>query len=216
MKQYYCLLLIFVAVSVNGQPAVSKKKGDSSLDSTRKIILNFINISMEDTIADIGTGAGYNLVPIANAYPAMHFTAEDIDSNYCNRKKLLQQIRVSGTNTRIENFDIRYGTETSTLLPPAAYSKVLAFDVLHEMSAKPLMLADITRILQPGGAVYIEEILVHKKTRKERACNYPYLTEQEFRKILEDNHYLVKKEQLVFDSGHNKYIRIFECVPVLH
>jgi len=215
MRRYHCLILLFVAVAANGQPAVSTKTGDSSLVSTQKTILNFINISMQDTIADIGTGAGYNLVPIANAYPTLHFTAEDIDSNYCNRKKLLRQIRATGNNTSIENFDIRYGTETSTNLPPAAYSKVLAFDVLHEMSAKSLMLADIRRILQPGGSVYIEEILVHKKAKKERACNYPYLTEQEFKEILEDNHYLVKKEQLVFDSGHNKYIKIFECVPVL-
>jgi cyclopropane fatty-acyl-phospholipid synthase-like methyltransferase len=215
MKLYCCLLLIFVAVAGNGQPAFSKKTGDSSRVATLQKILDFINISMHDTVADIGTGAGYNLVPIANAYPAMHFTAEDIDSNYCNRTKLFQQIRITGYQTRIENFDIHYGTETSTLLPPAAYSKVLAFDVLHEMSAKPSMLADIRRILQPGGAMYIEEILVHKKAKKERACNYPYLTEQELKKILEDNHYVVNKQQLVFDSGHNKYIKIFECMPML-
>jgi len=213
MKRSYYLLLIFVAFAVRGQPAVSRKTSDTALASTREKILSFINISTQDTIADIGTGAGYNLIPLANAYPAMHFTAEDIDSNYCNKKKLMQQIKATGNHTAIENFDIHYGTETSTLLPQASYNKVLAFDVLHEMSAKPAMLADIRRILRPGGAVYIEEILVHKKAKKEKVCNFPYLTEQEFKIILEDNNYLATREQIVFDSGHNKYIKIFECRP---
>ena len=143
----------------------------------------------------------------------MHFTAEDLDSNYCNKKLLLKQIRQSGSKTSIENFSFRYGTTISTNLPSAGYNKILAFDVVHEMEYQSAMLQDFKRILCNVGAVYIEEILVHKKVKKDRICNFPYLMETELKQLLSTNQYTIKKEQIVYDTGGNKYIKLFECMP---
>ena len=73
------------------------------------------------------------------------------------------------------------------------------------------MLSDIKRILKKNGSVFLEEVLVHSKIKKDKVCNYPYLTEIEFKKVLVDNHFLIKNEKITFDTGHNRYIKIFEC-----
>lgn len=202
---------MFIVVG-EGFSQPSKMDLDSAKDLKHKTEIGFLAISSEDNILDLGTGAGFNLIPIANEYPSLHFTVEDIDPNYFNKKLLLKRINKTGNKIKIDNFTFCYGTETSTNLPGQSFNKVFVFDVIHEMTYKKEMLSDIKRILQKEGAVYIEEILVHKTKKKERACNYPYLTEAAFKKIMEDNGYLIKREATVLDTGHNKYIKIFECV----
>ncbi|HMC86146.1 MAG TPA: class I SAM-dependent methyltransferase [Chitinophagaceae bacterium] len=209
---FIIILSIFFFVSF--ERTFAQKQNEDSLAITKqKAIIDFLHISPQDNIVDIGTGGGNNLIPVTNQYPLMRFTAEDIDSNVCNKKNLLKTINRLGNKTSIKNFSVQYGDEKSTKLPAAGFSKILAFDVIHEMTYRSEMLNDFKRILLNNGAVYIEEILVHKKVKKDRVCNYPYLTEQELKKLLADNHYSIKKEQVVYDTGVNKYIKIFECVP---
>jgi ubiquinone/menaquinone biosynthesis C-methylase UbiE len=214
MKYLFFLLLLAIYTGSFSQTAGGKKQQQDSLSGLmHKRATGFLHISLQDSIADIGTGSGANLIAIANEYPTLHFTAEDIDSNFCNKALLLKKIIQTGSKTSIENFTIQYGTVTATHLPAAGFSKVLAFDVLHEMTYKPAMLTDIKRILQAGGALYIQEILVHKKVKKDRVCNYPYLTETELKGILAENKYTITREEIAFDTGNNKYIKLFECVP---
>ena len=73
------------------------------------------------------------------------------------------------------------------------------------------MLNDIKRILRENGSVFIEEVLVYKPVKKDRVCNYPFLTEVTFKKILADNNFVIKKEYITLDTGNNKYSKIFEC-----
>lgn len=215
MNCLFLLLLSIVHTCSFSQNAGGKKQLQDSLSGLmQKTVTGFLHISLKDSIADIGTGSGANLIAIANEYPSLHFTAEDIDSNFCSKQLLLKKIRKTGNKTSIENFTIQYGTVTTTLLPDTGFSKVLAFDVLHEMTWKPAMLADIRRILKAGGALYIQEILVHKKVKKDRVCHYSYLTEPELIKILAENKYEIKRAQIAFDTGDNKYIKLFECVPL--
>lgn len=206
------LLLINVSFSF-GQPAASNKKNTDSLMYQKISLVNeFLNLSSKDTIADIGTGAGNSLIPIANGCGDCKFIVEDIDSLTCNKEVLAKRITKTGNKTSIENFSFYYGSEKTTNLPSMAYNKVLIFDVIHEMTYRKEMLNDIKRILHPGGSVFIEEILVHKKIKKDKVCNYPFLTEQAFKQLLSDNNLLIKRENITFDAGNNRYIKIFECV----
>lgn len=212
LKGLVTLLLLVALSSANGQDILSQKqKADSTTAEKQKILFDFLGISLQDKIADIGTGSGFNLVPIANQYPTLIFTAEDIDSSYCNKELLQKRINRSGNKTRIENFNIHIGTPTTTGLPAGSFTKVLAFDVIHEMTFKAEMLADIAKILQHNGMLYIQEILVHKKIKKEKVCNYPYLTEEELKNVLEHNKCRIEKEIMFIDTGHNKYIKLFAC-----
>jgi ubiquinone/menaquinone biosynthesis C-methylase UbiE len=214
MKQLIFLPFWLAATLSFGQSLSGKQKTDSLTTAKFNAISKFLDLSPADVIADIGTGTGYSLIPIANNCPECKFIVEDIDSLSCNRKSLIKKINNSGKKTRIENFEFHYGTEKATNLPSATFNKVLIFDVIHEMTYKAEMLNDIKRILQKNGSIFIEEILVHKPVKKDKVCNYPFLTEVEFKKLLIDNNFLIKREGITFDTGNNRYIKIFECLPL--
>jgi ubiquinone/menaquinone biosynthesis C-methylase UbiE len=204
-----CVLLILFTILFNTASA-QKQNMDSLLNKKHKLINDFISLTDKDIVADVGTGAGYSLVPIAGANPNIIFTVEDIDSSTLNRKKLIAQIKRFGNKANIEQFKIIYGTETSTNLPTASFTKVLMFDVVHEMSDRQTMLNDIKRILQKGGSLFIEEVLVYVPAKKERHCNYSFFTETEFKQLMLENKFILKKEKISFISGNKKYMKLFE------
>jgi len=213
MKLLIFLSFLLIATISFAQGRPKKQKTDSLTTVKFNVVSNFLSLSPSDIIADIGTGAGYSIIPIANNCPDCKFIVEDIDSLTFNAKTLTKRINNTGKKTSIENFEFHYGTEKATNLPSAKFNKVLIFDVIHEMTYKNEMLNDIKRILQKNGSIFIEEILVHKSAKKDKVCNYPFLTEVEFKKILVDNYFVIKRESITFDTGDNKYMKIFECVP---
>ncbi|HEX8333216.1 MAG TPA: class I SAM-dependent methyltransferase [Segetibacter sp.] len=215
MKLSIFLSFLLATTLSFGQRLSKKQKTDSLTVAKINIVNKFLDLKPTDLVADIGTGPGYSLIPIANNCPECKFVVQDIDSLSCNARSLGKKINNSGNKTSIQNFTFYYGTEKATNLPPATFSKVLIFDVIHEMTYKDEMLNDIKRILQAKGLIYIEEILVHKTVKKDRVCNYPFLTEAEFKKVLADNKIAIKRESITFDNGKNKYIKIFECLPFL-
>jgi ubiquinone/menaquinone biosynthesis C-methylase UbiE len=214
MKQVVFIPFLLAATLSFGQSLSKKQKGDSLTTAKFSVVSMFLSLSPTDIIADIGTGVGYSLIPIANNCPECKFFVEDIDSSSCNPERLAWRINNTGNKTRIENFTFFYGTEKTTNLPSAKFNKVLIFDVIHEMTFKTEMLNDIKRILQKNGSIFIKEILVHKPVKKDRGCNYPFLTELEFKKLMTDNNFLIKRESITLSSGYNKYIKIFECISL--
>ena len=193
-----------------GQSLSKKQKRDSIVTADFNMVISFLGLTPFDSIADIGTGSGYSLVPIANNCPECKFTVQDIDSTICNSLSLSKWINKTGNMIGMENFTLYYGTEKATNLPSAKFKKVLMFDVIHELTYKNEMLNDVKRILQKNGSIYIREILVHKSVKKGRFCKYPYLTELEFKSILLEKNLEIKRESQFFDWGNNKYIKIFE------
>jgi ubiquinone/menaquinone biosynthesis C-methylase UbiE len=210
MKNNFKILFIFFLIVQYSY--AQKPNYDSLAKEKQKAIISFLDLKETDKIADIGTNSGYSLIPIASEYPNIKFTVEDIDSNSCNIKALTKRIKKLGNKTNIEQFSIVYGTETSTNLPSGNFNKVLMFMVVHEMTFKKEMFQDIKRILQKNGSLYIQENISHKPQKKQRACNYRFLTEEEFKEIMTENKFLLKREQITFDTGHNTYLKIFEYV----
>ncbi len=204
-------LTIIFLFSINTlQLLAQQKKIDSLTNLKLTIITSFLDLRESDNIVDIGTGAGYSLVPIASKYPNIKFTVEDLDSTILNKKKLLKQIKSRGKNASIEQFKIVYGTEKSTNLPSAYFNKVILTDVIHELTYKEPMLDEIKRILQKDGSIFIEEILVYKPGKKERGCDYPFLTEGAFKTLMTNNNFILVKEATTFNTGKKKYQKIFE------
>ncbi len=208
MRKIFIIALAFFFLQQNTY--AQKPSTDSLLITKHKIINEFLDLTDKDVVADVGTSSGYSLVPIAGANTKIIFTVEDIDSSTLNRKNLLAQIKRFGNKANIEQFKIVYGTETSTNLPTASFTKVLMFDVVHEMSDRKTMLNDIKRILLKAGSLFIEEVLVYKPTKKERHCNYPFFTEAAFKQLMLENKFILKKEKISLDTGHRKYIKLFE------
>ena len=82
--------------------------------------------------------------------------------------------------------------------------------MIHEFSDRNSMLQDVKRILTKNGSVFIEEILVHKPIKKDRICNFPFFTEDAFKVLMMENKFTLIKEKVTFDTGNNRYIKMFE------
>ena len=87
MKKITLFLLLTQMFSLQNIHA-QKLNIDSLTLQKLTTVFQFLNISPTDKIADVGTSSGYSLIPIANKYPDIIFTVEDIDSSSLNRKKL--------------------------------------------------------------------------------------------------------------------------------
>ncbi len=174
-------------------------------------ILSVLKITKADTVADVGAGKGYNLVRLSKYFPSIKYYVEDIDSVACSRNNFEKNIKIFNPNISIGNFIFTCGTPTSTNLPKSYFTKVLLIAVIHEFDYKESMLTDIRSIVKPGGYIYIEEPLVIKKTKKDKGCNNPYLTEIELKKIITDNALDIEEEKFIKDAGKNQYRKIFKC-----
>lgn len=214
MRQLLFLSLLLSVTFSFGQSLSKKQKRDSIAKAEFKMLISLLDLTPKDSIVDIGTGSGYSLLPFANNCPECKFTVQDIDSNSCNPLSLAKQITKTGNKIGIENFSFYYGTEKATNLPSAKFNKILVFDVIHELKYKNEMLNDVKRIMQKNASIYIKEILVYKSEKKGRFCKYPYLTELEFKTILLENKFEIKREIKFFDWGYNRYIKIFECISL--
>ncbi|HOS47483.1 MAG TPA: class I SAM-dependent methyltransferase [Bacteroidia bacterium] len=173
------------------------------------IISQFLKLNPQDKIVDIGSGKGSAILRVAEDCPECFFTVEDIDSNSCAKTVYLNKLKNSKTD--ISHFTFHIGNEKSTTLPDKKYTKVLMFDVIHELSNKAEMLSDVKRILQPEGSLFIEEILVKRKVKKDKDCLFPFLNEVEFKQILKENGWNIDREEYTYNSSQNRYIKIFEC-----
>ena len=206
---------IIFALCLSGYFAFGQDNGLVETDSintraTRlKITLRFLNLKPQDSIADIGSGSGTTILRLAQSCENCFFTVEDIDSNLCSIERYSKEFKKSGVD--ISHFTFHIGNENSTTLPDKNYDKVLMFDVMHELSNKKGMLGDIKRILRPEGSLFIEEILVQRKVKKDKGCSYTYLKEEEFKQILKENGWAIKREDYTYKSTQNRYIKIFEC-----
>jgi len=193
-----------------GQSNGLSEKDSTNTRATRYYqISRFLKLSPQDKIADIGSGNGTSILRLAEDCPDCFFTVEDIDSNTCAKDVYIKKLRNSKVD--ISHFTFYIGNEKSTTLPEKNFNKVLMFDVIHELLYKTEMLNDIKRILQPNGSLYIEEILVNRKVKKDKGCSFPFLKEEELKHILEENGWSIKREEYTYKSSQNRYIKIFEC-----
>ena len=207
----FFILILSTPVFLFGQKQdfISELKAlkQSRLDT----ITSVLKINQNDTVADIGSGDGYNLIRLSKYYPSVKYFVEDIDSSKLNKANFLKNIKLFNSSLSIDNFEFVYGTTTSTNLPKNYFTKVIMIAVVHEFDDKQSMFSDIKSILKTTGHIFIEEPLVTKNTRKDKGCNNPYLTESEFKKILKDNGIEIETEKNIKDIGGIKYRKIFKC-----
>lgn len=175
-------------------------------------IVSLMQLTANDTVADIGSGNGRNLIRLSKYYPLLRYHVEDIDSSSCNRQNFRKMIKMYNPAISIDSFSFHYGTVRSTSLPKRYFTKVLMLAVLHEFDFRDEMLADIKSILKPGGLIFIEEPLTTTRRPVEKGCHNPYLTEPEFRAILERNGIGILEEKPVRDAGDgSRYRKVFKC-----
>ncbi|MGB7395529.1 MAG: class I SAM-dependent methyltransferase [Pricia sp.] len=119
-------------------------------ENTSKLLQN-MNITVGDTIADIGAGSGYHVFKMAPMVENGLVYAVDI------QEEMLAALQEKKDAQGIENISLIKGSEKSVNLPENSVDKVLMVDVYHEFNYPIEMLASIKKSLRPDGKIYLIE-----------------------------------------------------------
>ncbi len=111
-------------------------------------ILAVLDLQPGWTIADIGAGTGYFALPMAAAVrSAGHVFAVDASP------EMLVRLRERLVEAGLANVACFEAEAAATTLPPASCDCVLLANVWHEFDDHRAVLAEMRRILKPGGKI---------------------------------------------------------------
>ena len=98
---------------------------------------------------DLGCGPGWLCVHVASSKPAVDAVGIDFSS---------QMVTVArNNNARWPNITVQQMDARNILFPDSSFDVVAAVQTAHHWSDKRLILAEIHRVLKPGGRLYLYE-----------------------------------------------------------
>jgi ubiquinone/menaquinone biosynthesis C-methylase UbiE len=112
---------------------------------------------------EIGCGRGVGIQLILKVFGADSVDAFDLDPRMVTRARG----RLSAYGSRVR---VWVGDATAISVPDAAFDAVFDFGIIHHVPDWRRALAEVQRVLKPGGRFYAEEVLsrfiVHPVTRR--------------------------------------------------
>ncbi|MCI0436146.1 MAG: methyltransferase domain-containing protein [Gemmatimonadetes bacterium] len=120
-------------------------------------------IAARDTVLDIGSGSGTDVF-LASLIVSDQGRVHGLDMTRAMRAKLAANARTMGC-TNIENHE---GNAEAIPLPDASVDVVTTNGVINLVPDKPAAMAEIVRVLRPGGRVQIADIVL--ATEPSEAC----------------------------------------------
>jgi SAM-dependent methyltransferase len=99
-------------------------------------------------VADVGCGAGWSTIAIAQTFPEVNVEGWDVD------RPSIDLARANGSAAGVEDRVVFCATDASHLRT-AGYEAIFAFECIHDMAQPVATLAEMRRAIRPGGAVVI-------------------------------------------------------------
>ncbi|MBE3590349.1 MAG: class I SAM-dependent methyltransferase [Firmicutes bacterium] len=113
-------------------------------------VLEVLGVRPGETVLDLGAGPGYLTLPLAEAAgPDGWVWAADISED------ALELLRQRAQEAGLANVRTLKAEETRIDLPDGAVDRALMVNVLHELSDARASLAEVRRVLKPGGALLV-------------------------------------------------------------
>jgi ubiquinone/menaquinone biosynthesis C-methylase UbiE len=109
-------------------------------------------------VLDVGCGRGVGTRLIVEHFGAAHVTAIDLDEDMVARARE----RLHGLEQRVR---VSVGDVTAIDAPDAEFDAVFEFGTIHHVHDWRLALAEVHRVLRPGGRFYFEEVTSHALRR---------------------------------------------------
>lgn len=226
MKYHLSVLILLSALSVpiaSGAQRSDEQMSDCAwyYSKPKKAMKDFVryfdtlHFAPGERIADIGA-KGANLAGVLSMfYTDLDITLEDIDSSCLNNEQAAYVLRYyaginDGKHPQGISVHVVIGNDSSTTLPDAAYQKVFFINTYHEVTKPKQMIADLHRILAPGGTLYAQEKLASTKQVKRKDCGHIMPLEKDFVKQFTDAGFQVLKVN-VTESFMQKGDRIRSC-----
>ena len=112
---------------------------------------------------EIGCGRGVGTQLIFDVFGAEHVDAFDLDPRMVEKAR--RRLRDRGSQVRVW-----VGDTSAICAPDSTYDAVFDFGIIHHVPDWRAVLAEVHRVLKPGGRFYAEEMLrrfiVHPVTRR--------------------------------------------------
>jgi SAM-dependent methyltransferase len=111
---------------------------------------------------EIGCGQGYGIELILERFRAAHVDAVDLDERMVARARG----RVAG-RAGVGRVVVGDATDLRAALrsPDGSYDAVFDFGILHHIPDWPAAVAEVARVLRPGGRFFFEEVTAHALDR---------------------------------------------------
>lgn len=163
-------------------------------------VMDELELTGNETVADIGAGSGYFTFLIAPYVPEGKMIAVDI------QQEMLDFLQAKKKLRKTPNVETLLGTIEDTRLPENSTDLVLMVDAYHEFSHPKEMMESIVKGLKPGGRVVLLEYRaedpsvpikpLHKMTVKQvkREMEAVGLEFSELKDFLPAQHFLVFKK----------------------
>ncbi|UOY09251.1 class I SAM-dependent methyltransferase [Muricauda sp. SCSIO 64092] len=114
-------------------------------------LLENMQLSETDVIADIGAGSGYHVFKMAEKTPKGIIYAVDI------QEEMLEALKFRKREFKAGNVEIVRGSEKNVNLPKNTLDKVLIVDVYHEMGYPMEMMRSIYNAMKKEGKLFLIE-----------------------------------------------------------
>jgi SAM-dependent methyltransferase len=115
-----------------------------------------------DVVLDLGCGAGTDLL-IAAQMAGSRGRAIGIDMT----RSMLQLARESAQAMGLDTVELREGLVEDLPLPDASVDVVISNGVIDLVVDKEAVIAEIDRVLRPGGRLQIADVVIHKEVSED-------------------------------------------------
>ena len=109
-------------------------------------LVALLQLTGAETVIDFGAGTGMYTLPIAESLP--HGTLFAVDEQQVLLDRLRQRLSEQRPAGRVEPL---LNVENHVPLPDGAGDRILMINVLHHIYDEPAALAEVSRLLRPGG-----------------------------------------------------------------
>ncbi|HEY5387487.1 MAG TPA: class I SAM-dependent methyltransferase [Thermoleophilia bacterium] len=115
-------------------------------------LVELLRLTGAETVIDFGAGTGMYSLPIAESLP--NGTLYAVDEQQVLLDRLRQKLREHRPAGRVEPL---LNTADHVPLPDGAGDRILMINVLHHIYDEPAALAEVVRLLAPGGLLVLVE-----------------------------------------------------------
>ncbi len=186
-----------IAEVMGHQGAAWLERSSRSAEEQPQKLIDALNLSPTDTVAEIGAGTGYISFQIASRVPKGQVLAVDI------QPEMIEILKTRAQSKNVSNVKPILSTEQNPNLPPNSIDLAIMVDAYHEFNYPHEMMSVIAQALKPQGRVALVEyraedplvfIKPHHKmsqaqVRKEMAA--VGLTWQETQSVLPQQHLMI-------------------------
>lgn len=175
---YFLLLTIPCFSQSHDSPEFYFKVKRKKIDVIRRVA----DFKPGESVADVGAGEGWLDAAFGVYADGVRFSLEDVDGDVTESGKL-QQALAAFAKLKMRPITCIYqqstGTDSSTGLASGDFNTILLVDAFHHLKFRDEMIADMKRIIKPGGKVVVYELVARRPGQKYRACKLPLYTREE-------------------------------------